>query len=418
MAAGVIVVLGAHIAGRLFEDPTIWALAGWSVTPDFSVFYGAATAVLEGRTPYQDHSFPYGLGYVYPPLLAYLLSPLSLLPLNVATSLWALLSMFFVVGALYLLGVRDWRCYPVALLWPFNREAIEFGAIDSLLLLIVACCWRYRDHAWRGSMSVGFAIALKLFLWPLTLWLAFTRRMKAAGLAVVAAAIFVFAPWAVIRFQGLAEYPSLLRIAAEQENGSYSLVAIARALGFSGTGAADVISLTCGLALLTGAFVAARNGSHEYVQDRRSLTLVLAAGLALTPVVWTHYFVLLLAPVALARPRLSLVWLVPLLSSVLYAFDWYRPSPEGELLPLLAVAALVVAVFAACLLPREAWTHRRALAHAARRRMVDLLPARVPTRVAAATALLVFGFVVLPEMLGDRPFDPRPSGWTSAVSRH
>ena len=40
--------------------------------------------------------------------------------------------------------------------------------------------------------------------------------------------------------------------------------------------------------------------------------LALGAALALTPIVWLHYFALLLVVVALMRPRLGLVWFVPL----------------------------------------------------------------------------------------------------------
>lgn len=354
VGAGVAALAAAHVVGRAYQDPTIWALAGWSVTPDFEVFYQAAQAIVDGETPYRDASSPNDLGYVYPPLLAFMLIPLSFLSVSVATSLWALVSLFFVVAALYILDVRDWRCYPVALLWPFTREAIEYGTIDTLLLLVAACCWRYRDHPWRGFVSTGFAVALKLFLWPLFLWLAFTGRVKAAGFAVVAAAAFVLIPWAVIGFQGLAEYPSLLRLTAEQEDRTYSLVAIAHSLGVSGA-VADAISLGSGLALLTGAFLAARGGADTRERDRRSLTFVIAACLTLTPVVWTHYLVLLLLPVALAYRRLSLVWLVPLVGTFFYAFDWYRASPEGELLPLTAVLALTTVVFASCL-----WTRRQA----------------------------------------------------------
>ena len=351
VGAGAAIVLAAHIAGRVYQDPTIWALAGWAVTPDFEVFYGAAQDVTAGRTPYEDFTPPAAPGYVYPPLLAFLLSPVTVLPVDIAASLWALLSLFFVVGALYVLDVRDWRCYPVALLWPFNREAMEYGAIGPLLLLVVAICWRYRDHPWGASASAGCAVALKLFLWPLVLWLAFTGRVKSAGLAVASTAVLIFVPWAVIGFQGLAQFPALLRKASEQQDGTYSLVALARALGFS-VELADAISLTCGLGLLILAFLAAHGRGSAGVRDRRSLTFVIAASLVLTPIVWTHYFVLLLAPVALARPRLALVWLVPLFGTVLYTFDWYRASPEGELLPLIAVTTLVTFVFAACLWTR------------------------------------------------------------------
>ena len=37
-------------------------------------------------------------------------------------------------------------------------------------------------------------------------------------------------------------------------------------------------------------------------------------------------------------------------------------------------------------------------------------------RVAAAIALLVLIFVALPEIFGDRPYDPRPSSWTDVAS--
>ena len=43
-----------------------------------------------------------------------------------------------------------------------------------------------------------------------------------------------------------------------------------------------------------------------------SLTLALAAGLVATPILWLHYLVLLVVPIALARPRLSALWFAPL----------------------------------------------------------------------------------------------------------
>ena len=110
-----------------------------------------------------------------------------------------------------------------------------------------------------------------------------------------------------------------------------------------------------GVALLTLAFRVARDaGWSTRDRDRRSLTLVLAAALVLTPVVWPHYLVLLLAPVALARPKISPLWIVVLAATVLYMFDWYRASPEGEALPVLTITLLVAGVFFASLRRGEA----------------------------------------------------------------
>jgi hypothetical protein len=46
--------------------------------------------------------------------------------------------------------------------------------------------------------------------------------------------------------------------------------------------------------------------------ERTAFIVAIAASLALTPIVWLHYFALLLVVVALAQPRLGPVWFVPL----------------------------------------------------------------------------------------------------------
>jgi hypothetical protein len=46
------------------------------------------------------------------------------------------------------------------------------------------------------------------------------------------------------------------------------------------------------------------------------------AALLATPILWNHYLVLLIAPIALARPRLAPLWLLPLVL-------WATPHPES-----------------------------------------------------------------------------------------
>jgi len=47
--------------------------------------------------------------------------------------------------------------------------------------------------------------------------------------------------------------------------------------------------------------------------DRRVLAALIGVSLLATPILWPHYLVLLFVPVALASPRLTRVWVVPLL---------------------------------------------------------------------------------------------------------
>ena len=351
-AVAAAIVLAAKVGAHLYYDPALWALAGWVIPPDLGIFLNAGDAVLHGRTPYRDvDAIGHHLGYVYPPLLAFVMIPLSILPAALASSIWALMTFAFVSWSLWLLGVRDWRCYPVALLWPFTREAVEFGAIGPLLLLIVAFLWRYRDSTWGAATATASAVAAKLFLWPLALWLAFTGRIRTAGLSIAVTFVLVFVPWIAIGLAGLRQYPALLQeVADQQDYRSYSVIALVRSLGGSSE-LAKVLSLLLGVALLALAFRAARHSTSLRDRDRISLGYVLAASLVLTPVVWPHYLVLLLAPLALARPRLSALWLFVLAATVLYAFDWYRASPEGEARPVVVITVLVAIVFVGSLRP-------------------------------------------------------------------
>jgi hypothetical protein len=402
VVGGVAAVLTAHIVGRWYYDPALSAIAGWSVPPDFSDFYLAAEAVRSGHSPYQL-DLPVGWrGYVYPPLLAWLIAPLTFFSVPVAVSLWALLSVLFVFAALYVLGVRDWRCYPVALLWPFNRSALEFGDIEPLLVLAVSLSWRYRDTPVRASLAGGFSIALKLYVWPLALWYGLSGRTRGALLTCAATVGFVLVPWALIGFQGLTSYPSLLRDVADQQDNSWSLVALFEGLDFAST-FARTLSLVVGVCLLFLSFRAARAASDiQQVRDRRSFTFALAAALALTPIVWNHYLLLLIVPVAIARPRLSGLWLLPLAASCLYLFDWYGPG-DG-LRPIVATTA-IAAVTIALAVDAQA----RPWSNALRPTWIRVRRYRFWRSVVAGVAVagvLAVVFVLVPEKLSDRPYNP------------
>ena len=66
----------------------------------------------------------------------------------------------------------------------------------------------------------------------------------------------------------------------------------------------------------------------------------MAATLALSPIVWLHYLVLLLVPLAIMRPRFSAIWLLPVLL-------WVSPKPgyaEGVLTFAPAIVAVILLV--------------------------------------------------------------------------
>ncbi|MFO7573342.1 MAG: glycosyltransferase 87 family protein [Gaiellaceae bacterium] len=363
LASAIAIPLAARAAQPRLADDTLWANAaasiGGTMRPgDFGyVFLVAGDDVLAGRNPYMDaddFEGPPQAPYAYPPVLAVMVAPLSALPEYVRGGflpgvLFSLLLIAAMVGGLWLLGVRDWRCYPVALLAPFTLEAFEYGAIGPVLVLLVALAWRYRDRPLAAGAASGGLVVLKLFLWPVVAWLAFTARIRAAVAGVAVALALALVSWAAIAFRGLLEYPRLLRKLVDVEaDQSYSAFAVLRALEIPEIAARALVA-AAGIVLLGLAWRAARDlRLTAFDRDRRSLGLVLAAALVLTPILWLHYLVLLFVPIALARPRLSWLWFVPLALTVLEWRDWYRGWPRGELDSLLsvAIASAIVLVFA------------------------------------------------------------------------
>jgi hypothetical protein len=79
--------------------------------------------------------------------------------------------------------------------------------------------------------------------------------------------------------------------------------------------------------------------------DCRSLTLALAAGFVLTPILWLHCLVLLVVPIALAQPRLSALCFAPLTPVVFELLDWYRGWPHGDGWVRAGVAPVTALVF-------------------------------------------------------------------------
>ena len=83
-------------------------------------------------------------------------------------------------------------------------------------------------------------------------------------------------------------------------------------------------------------------------RDRVSLTAAIGAALVLTPILWIHYLVLLVVPLALARPRLSPLWLVPLIPSAVKvvgpSLDGWPSGDPASLAVVLGTAALILAV--------------------------------------------------------------------------
>jgi hypothetical protein len=341
LAGTAIGVAAAAWTVKIYYDGIKSYVDGTGAQHDLAVFLRGAGDVLRGASPY---AFQGDRTFAYPPFLAYVVAPLHPLASSTAALVWMLLSLAAIVLALWLLELRDWRCYALVGVFLFTRSAIDLGTVEPLLLLAVAAAWRWRDRLLQPAVAVGIAIVLKLFLWPLAVWLALMRRVRAAAASIGIAIGLAFISWAAIGFAGLGHYPSVLaKLADHESSSSYSVVALGVRAHLPLL-AARIVSVLVALALLAAAAWVARD-ERRSVRDRdvAVLTLTLAAALAASPIVWVHYFLLLLVPLVLARPRLSLLWLVPFAYSPLGEAAWPAGNARNLALALLATLLILFA---------------------------------------------------------------------------
>jgi alpha-1,2-mannosyltransferase len=316
---------------------------------DFHTFWIAARDVLHGRSPYPApetidrthlHTGAFEF-FVYPPPFVVALAPLAVLPFGVAAGLFVVLLVASILAVPALLGVRDWRCYGVALAAIPMLSAFRLGAVTPLLALALALAWRYRERWPVAGAAVGCAIVIKLFIWPVALWLVVTRRWKAAAVAIVGGAAATMIAWAALGFAGFAEYPTLLRALSRLEaTRSYSLVAVADRLGLPHPQVAWLALAGPLVIVVAVVFVTALREARGL--DRRAFVGSIALALILTPILWLHYFGLLLVPVALVEPVLGVGWLALLL---FWVSPWIRPAvhPLWRLVFVLALAGFLIA---------------------------------------------------------------------------
>jgi len=252
--------------------------------------------------------------------------PLTLVGPDAADWVATFFTLATLFGALFVLGVRDWRIYGVTLLWPSVIDAVQTGNASLPIVFLIALMWRYRSRAGIAGAALGLAVAVKFFVWPLVVWLFAIGRRRAA---VVAAAVSVASVALMIPFTDVGDYLRLIsKLRREFEHDVYTPFALLTDFGVPDT-AARVVTVAFGLAVLALAW------------RRRSLGLAIAAALCLSPIVWRHFFVLLLVPLGLSRPRFDAVWLIPI---AMWVGDGTFNGAPWETAAVLGLATLVFAL--------------------------------------------------------------------------
>jgi len=312
------VVLAATTAGL------VWWLFVRTVTPaDLLVFLHAGNQVARGLTPYlplNSSQIWSGSAFVYPYFSAWAFTPLSQLPPHLAATIYFVLSIAALALAARLLAGP--RCGPAPVLLTIVAEptvrALQLGTVNVWLLLGLAVAWRYRQHAVPLVAAIVVVTVAKLFLLPMLVWLVITGRYRAALSAGALAATLVVAGGLVVNLSPT-DFARMLSLLSDHEALQSSSATKALMLAGLSFGAASALSMLLAAIVIGAGWLAYRRRHDEVVVY---IACVLASLIA-SPIVWTHYFTLLLVIPLVLRWRTSSLILVA-------AASWLVAQPSGQ----------------------------------------------------------------------------------------
>jgi hypothetical protein len=290
-----LLVLAAVVGG------TLWAASrAGTLGFDFLAYHQAANRVLAGERLYDpaiQQTGGFGLFY-YPPPFVLVILPLAPLDPTLATWTWVGLSAAAFLAGVAVMPVSSTIRWLIVLLaglsWPL-AYAFKLGQVGPLLFLLFAIGWRWLDHpiAVGGSAAVGAIVKIQPGL--VLAWALLTRRWVAVMMGVVV--LLVASVVATLLTGGPAvwtDYLTLLRNVSDPISTPHNFTpgAVAYQLGLP-SGLAATVQLISSVAAVGLLVLTALRGSSA-----ASYLVAVTASQLLSPVLWDHYAMLLLLPVA------------------------------------------------------------------------------------------------------------------------
>jgi alpha-1,2-mannosyltransferase len=291
--------------------------SGGTLGVDYRAYDLAVDNLLAGRTMYDPEAQAtggFGL-FFYPPPFALLILPVALLPIEVAVWTWTLLLVAASVAGIALLPVSARTRWVVLLLaalsWPLVY-AIKLGQVGPMLLLIFAIGWRWMDRPWRLGLASGIGTVIKLQPALLVGWAVLTRRWWAAAIAIGAIAVLSTAGTIVAGPGAWFEELDLLQRVSNPIHTPHGY-GVGRLLFEAGVPELPAMLLNTAntvLVLAVALFAILR------ASPVASFLAVAIATQFVSPVLWDHYALVLLLPVAYLIER-GRWWaaLIPLVTS-------------------------------------------------------------------------------------------------------
>lgn len=314
----------------------VWS-AGSTLGYDFQAYAGAAQRILDGQRLY-DPAIDVAGGfaiYLYPPPFALAIVPLAIIGGQMAVAIWTALMVASVLAGVAVLPVARSVRWLVLLLgaldWPLVYS-IKLGQVGPILFLLFAIGWRWIDRPGRLGSAIGLATLVKVQPGLLLGWAALTGRWRAIAAAVVIVSGAAVLATIVTGTQPWLDYPALLgRVNSPlttPHNFTPGAIAFQAGAPIAVAGALQIFATIGALAAVV---IAARTMSAE-----ASYLVAVTASQLISPLLWDHYAILLILPVAWLLERRQ--W-------------WAIAVPLAMSIPLVGIvpAAVYPVAFGICL---------------------------------------------------------------------
>ena len=331
----------AIVAAGLSIASVLWAgHASGTLGYDYACCYDIAARRALAGGPIYDLSFhrvgPEGL-FDYPiPFLGIVLPFAALLSPQSASIAWIGMLLVAFAAAIALLPVRrDVRWLSLLLAgvsWPVVYS-LKLGQVGSLLFLVLVIAWRNLARERRLGVLIGLGTLIKLQPGLLLAWAALRRRTLVVLFGAATLLALGAAAAAIVGLGQWADYVTLLRQLTNpiETPGSLAPAALAYRLGASYGLAVGVEVVTIAASLLILARITLRAPVDV------SFMAAIVVSQLISPVLWDHYAILLLLPVAWFLDRgLYAAALIPL------ALAWpIEPLAPAAVYPIAYVVTLL-----------------------------------------------------------------------------
>lgn len=283
----------------------ILSAAGSTLGFDYLAYDTAARRVLAGQ-PLYDLSYAaagsFGLFY-YPPTFMPLVLPFAaLLDAHAATLAWIAMLVIASCAGIALLPVRVSVRWAILLLaglsWPF-LYALKLGQVGPLLLLAGAVTWRWAERPAIAGTAIAAGAAIKVQPILLLGWAVASRRWHAllvslgvlSGLCVLATIVGGTGAWS--------DFVTLLLRVSDPINtpGNLTPGAVAFRAGLPREVAAILQVASIGVVAVVIVWAWLRSPAVI------AIVVTAVASQLVSPIIWAHYAVILLLPVALLLER-------------------------------------------------------------------------------------------------------------------